>query len=48
MWMANPDFECWCVWVEDRVRKGAVFRFSHLQPVYADGSPRSYESGKGL
>ena len=43
MWLVNPtDFECYCVWVEDRVRKGGVFRLSHLQPVYADGSPRNY------
>jgi uncharacterized protein YodC (DUF2158 family) len=47
MWLPNPDFECWCVWVEDRVRKAGVFRFSHLQTVYADGSPRNYdEEGK--
>jgi hypothetical protein len=43
---ANPDFECWCVWVEDRVRKAGVFRLSHLQTVYADGSPRNYDEEK--
>jgi uncharacterized protein YodC (DUF2158 family) len=44
MWLVNPDFECHCIWVEDRVRKRGVFRVSHLQSVYADGSPRSYEN----
>ena len=44
MWLVNPDFEVCCIWVENRVRKGAVFRFSHLEPVHADGSPRSHES----
>jgi hypothetical protein len=43
LWLIDPDFECWCIWVEDRVRKSAGHRASHLQPVYADGSPRNYD-----
>jgi hypothetical protein len=43
MGMLPPDPECWCVWVEDRVKKGGIFRVSHLETVYADGSPRNYE-----
>ena len=37
------DYLCSCVWVEDRVQKGGTFRSSHLQTVYADGSPRNYD-----
>jgi uncharacterized protein YodC (DUF2158 family) len=44
MWLLDPrDYWCSCVWVEDRVRKGGTFRSSHLQTVYADGSPRNYD-----
>jgi hypothetical protein len=43
IWMMDPDFECWCIWTEDRERKSAVHRASHLQAVYADGSPRNYD-----
>jgi uncharacterized protein YodC (DUF2158 family) len=43
IWLLNPDFECGCVWMEDRARKSAVYRISHLQAVYADGSPRNFD-----
>lgn len=41
--MDRGDYLCSCVWVEHRVRKGGTFRSSHLQTVYADGSPRTYD-----
>jgi hypothetical protein len=43
IWLLNPDFECGCVWMEDRALKSAVYRISHLQAVYADGSPRNLD-----
>ena len=42
-WLIDPDFQCWCVWIEGQARKGSVYRASHLQAVYADGSPRNYD-----
>jgi hypothetical protein len=41
--MRPLDPECSCVWVENGVKKGAAFPVSHLQPVYADGTPRNYD-----
>jgi uncharacterized protein YodC (DUF2158 family) len=39
----DPDVPYGCSWTEDRGQKSAVFRASHLQAVYADGSPRNYD-----
>ncbi len=39
----GPDVPSGCSWTEDRVQKSAVFRASHLQAVYADGSSRDYD-----
>jgi uncharacterized protein YodC (DUF2158 family) len=45
MWLLDHDEACCsCVWVESRVRKFGTFRSSHLETVYADGSPRNYDA----
>ncbi|MEH2525913.1 uncharacterized protein YodC (DUF2158 family) [Bradyrhizobium sp. AZCC 2176] len=46
MRLLDGDVYCSCVWVESRVRKFRTFRFSHLETVYADGSPRNYDAEK--
>ena len=44
LWSLDPrDCPCGCIWVEDREQKFATFRATHLQSVYADGSPRNYD-----
>lgn len=44
LWLMNrSDYPCDCTWVEDRVPRAATFLATQLRPVYADGSPRSYD-----